>query len=755
LPFNKGWSDGAGNPPNPTGLKTDYFWKETLRPASLTNIIENYAQIVEVPDTRTGRKKREQIFPRFHQLDVVRKLLADAGEHGAGKRYLIEHSAGSGKSNSIAWLAHQLVGLKRKDQPVFESVIVVTDRRILDSQLHSTIKNFMQVGATVGHAEHSGDLRKFIQSGKKIIISTLQKFPFVLEEIGNDHRGKPFAIIIDEAHSSQGGQTSAAVSTALSAAGEEEDDETFEDKINRIMEAKKLLPNGSYFAFTATPKSKTLELFGEPFQNEGKTKHRPFHSYTMKQAIEEGFILDVLESYTPVDSYYKLVKTVESDPEFDTKKAKKKLRRYVESHDYAIRVKAEIMVDHFHEQVIDLRKIGGEARAMVVTSGIERAIQYFHAIRPYKAIVAFSGEHKYGGSNVTEASLNHFPSRGIPDKIQEHPFRFLICADKFQTGYDEPLLHTMYVDKALSGVKAVQTLSRLNRARPQKHDTFVLDFMNDSETIRASFEPYYRTTILAEETDANKLHDLKAALDRAGVYAFALLDEFVKLYLNGSSRETLDPLLDGCVAVYLENLDEDGQVEFKGRAKAFVRSYGFLSSILPYTNAEWEKLSIFLTFLVPKLPAPQEQDLSKGILETIDMDSYRAEKKAAIKIQLPDQGAEIEPVPADAHGGRKEPELDRLSSILKAFNDQFGNVKWTDSDRIRKLVTEEIPSKVSADKAYQNAKKHSDRQNARIAHDKALKRANDDGSVVLTSASNLATRRRMLSKVIRRARPSK
>jgi type I restriction enzyme, R subunit len=730
LPLNKGWNDGAGNPPNPAGLKTDYFWKETLRPASLTNIIENYAQIVEVADTKTGRKKREQIFPRFHQLDVVRKLLANAGEQGAGKRYLIEHSAGSGKSNSIAWLAHQLVGLKRKDQPVFESVIVVTDRRILDSQLHSTIKNFLQVGATVGHADHSGDLRKFIESGKKIIISTLQKFPFVLEEISNDHRGKPFAIIIDEAHSSQGGKTSAAVSTALSAAGGEEDDETFEDKINRIMEAKKLVPNASYFAFTATPKSKTLELFGEIFQNEGKTKHRPFHSYTMKQAIEEGFILDVLESYTPVDSYYKLVKTVENDPEFDTKKAKKKLRRYVESHDYAIRVKAEIMVDHFHEQVIDLRKIGGEARAMVVTSGIERAIQYFLAIRnyleerksPYKAIVAFSGEHEYGGANVTEASLNEFSSRDIPDKIREHPFRFLICADKFQTGYDEPLLHTMYVDKELSGVKAVQTLSRLNRARPQKHDTFVLDFMNASETIRASFEPYYRTTILAEETDANKLHDLKAALDGAGVYTLALLDEFVRLYLTGSGRETLDPLLDGCVAVYLENLDEDGQVEFKGRAKAFVRSYGFLSSILPYTNAEWEKLSIFLTFLVPKLPAPQEEDLSKGILETIDMDSYRAEKKAAIKIQLPDQGAEIEPVPADAHGGRKEPELDRLSSILKAFNDQFGNVKWTDSDRIRKLVTEEIPSKVSADKAYQNAKKHSDRQNARIEHDKALKR---------------------------------
>jgi type I restriction enzyme R subunit len=730
LPFNKGWNDGAGNPPNPAGLKTDYFWKETLRPASLTNIIENYAQIVEIRDKKTDRKKREQIFPRFHQLDVVRKLLADAGENGAGRRYLIEHSAGSGKSNSIAWLAHQLVGLKRKDEQVFESAIVVTDRTILDDQLHSTIKNFMQVGATVGHAEHSGDLRKFIESGKTIIVSTVQKFPFVLEEIGHEHRGKSFAIIIDEAHSSQGGKTSAALSTALSAAGEEEDDETIEDKINRIMEAKKLLPNASYFAFTATPKSKTLEIFGEPFADEGKTKHRPFHSYTMKQAIDEGFILDVLKTYTPVDSYYKLVKTIESDPEFDTKKAKKKLRRYVESHDHAISVKAEIMVDHFHEQVIDLRKIGGEARAMVVTSGINRAIQYFHAFRsyleerksPYKPIVAFSGEHDYGGAKVTEASLNGFPSREITDKIQEHPYRFLICADKFQTGYDEPLLHTMYVDKALSGIKAVQTLSRLNRARPQKHDTFVLDFMNDVKTIQASFEPYYRTTILSEETDANKLHDLKASLDGAGVYVPATVDEFVKLYLTGSGRETLDPLLDGCVAMYLEKLDEDGQVEFKGKAKAFVRSYGFLSAILPYTNAEWEKLSIFLTFLIPKLPAPEEEDLSKGILESIDMDSYRAEKKTAIKIQLPDQDVEIEPIPADAKGGRGEPELDRLSSILKTFNDQFGNIKWTDNDRIRKLVTEEIPSKVSADKAYQNAKKNSDKQNARVEHDKALKR---------------------------------
>jgi type I restriction enzyme, R subunit len=526
LPFNKGWNDGAGNPPNPDGLKTDYLWKQVLAKDSLTNVIENYAQIIETPDPKTGKKKREQIFPRYHQLEVVRRLLAHAGIHGAGKRYLIEHSAGSGKSNSIAWLAHQLIGLKRDDKPVFESVIVVTDRTILDSQLHNTIKNFLQVGATVGHAEGSGDLRRFIEGGKKIIISTVQKFPYILEEIGSEHRGRSFAIIIDEAHSSQGGKTAAAINTALSQAGQEEDDETFEDKINRIMEAKKLLSNASYYAFTATPKNKTLEIFGEPFRNGDKTKYRPFHTYTMKQAIDEGFILDVLKTYTPVDSYYKLIKMVEGDPEFDTKRAKKKLRRFVESHDHAIRLKAEIMVDHFHEQVIDLRKIGGEARAMVVTSGVERAIQYFHVIRtyleerksPYKAIVAFLGEHEYGRVPVTESSLNGFPPREIADKVHEHPYRFLICADKFQTGYDEPLLHTMYVDKALSGIKAVQTLSRLNRAHPQKHGTFVLDFINDVATIQAAFEPYYRTTTLADETDANKLHDLKNDLDRAGVY---------------------------------------------------------------------------------------------------------------------------------------------------------------------------------------------------------------------------------------------
>lgn len=755
LPFNKGWNDGAGNPPNPHGLKTDYLWREILTRDSMTDILENYAQLIVEKDPKTGKKRRRQIFPRYHQLDVVRKLLADARAHGVGRRYLIQHSAGSGKSNSIAWLAHQLIGLTRDGRPVFDSIIVVTDRRILDRQIRDTIKQFAQVSATVGHAEHSGDLRRFIESGKKIVITTLQKFPFILDEIGHEHRGRRFAIIIDEAHSSQGGRTSAKMSMALSEAGAEDEDETFEDRINRLMESRKVLPNASYFAFTATPKNKTLELFGEPDpQPDGTVKHRPFHSYTMKQAIQEGFILDVLAHYTPVKSYYKLVKKIEDDPEFDVKKAQKKLRRFVEGHEYAIRLKAEIMVDHFHEQVMAKGKIGGQARAMVVTSSIKRAIQYFHAIQdylkerksPYRAIVAFSGEHDYGGVKVTESSLNGFPSSQIADRIRQDPYRFLIVADKFQTGYDEPLLHTMYVDKVLSGVKAVQTLSRLNRAHPQKHDTFVLDFVNDPETIRKAFEPYYRTTILADETDPNKLHDLKADLDGYQVYAPAQVDELVRRYLSGADRDQLDPILDACVATYMEDLDEDDQIDFKGKAKAFLRTYGFLSSILPYTNAEWEKLSIFLNFLVPKLPAPKEEDLSKGILEAIDMDSYRVEKQATMRITLTDADAEIEPVPTAGGGHKPEPELDRLSNIIKAFNEQFGNIPWTDADRVRKLITEEIPARVAADTAYQNARKHSDKQNARIEHDKALARVmtailKDDAELFKQFSDNESFRR--------------
>jgi len=738
LPFNKGFNDGAGNPPNPKGLKTAYLWEESLTRRGLTDIIENYAQVVEEKDDK-GRKKQRQIFPRYHQIDVVRKLLADARANGAGKRYLIQHSAGSGKSNSIAWLAHQLIALQ-KDPPSsgsgaaggamhFDSVIIVTDRRVLDKQIKDTIKQFAQVSATVGHAERSGDLRRFLREGKKIIITTVQKFPFILDEIGDEHRGRKFAIVIDEAHSSQGGRTSAKMNIALAENGGAEEEESYEDQINRIMEARKMLANASYFAFTATPKNKTLEMFGEPDPQGDKIKHRPFHSYTMKQAIQEGFILDVLANYTPVESYYRLMKTVEDDPEFDTKRATKKLRHYVESHDHAIRQKAEIMVDHFHEQVIGRRKIGGQARAMIVCSSIKRAIQYFGAVSaylterksPYRAIVAFS-DFDDNGKKVTEAQFNGFPSAQIEKKFQQDPYRILIVAEKFQTGYDEPLLHTMYVDKQLSGIKAVQTLSRLNRAHPLKTDTFVLDFMNDSDTITMAFADYYRTTVLSEETDPNKLHDLKAKLDGYQVYAPEQVSQLVELFLGGADRDTLDPILDACVAVYTTDLDEDGQVDFKGKAKAFVRTYQFLASIIHYTNRDWEELSIFLNFLIPKLPAPIEEDLSKGILEAIDMDSYRNEVKETLKLALADEDGEVGPVPTSGGGRKPEPELDRLSNIIKAFNDQFGNIDWKDADRIRKVIAEEIPGKVAADKAYQNAMRNSDRSAARLEHDRALQK---------------------------------
>jgi type I restriction enzyme R subunit len=730
LPFNKGWNDGAGNPPNPDGLKTDYLWREVLTRRGLTDIIENYAQLVEEKDDRTGRKTQFQIFPRYHQLDVVRKLLADVRLTGAGHRYLIQHSAGSGKSNSIAWLAHQLVSVEKDSRPTFDSIIVVTDRRVLDRQLKATIKQFAQVGATLGYTQHSGDLKRFLAQGKKIIVTTIQKFPVILGEIGNEHRGNKFAIIIDEAHSSQGGKTAAQMHMALSAAGAEEEDETYEDAINRIMESRKMLDDASYFAFTATPKNKTLELFGEPYPEGDVVKHRPFHSYTMKQAIQEGFILDVLQNYTPVFSYYRLEKRIEEDPEFDVRKAQRKLRRYVESHDHALQTKAEIMIDHFYDHVLGTRKIGGQARAMVVTDGIQRAIQYFQSFRnylrerksQYQAIVAFSGEHDYDGEQVTEASLNRFPSNDIPERFREDPYRFLICAEKFQTGYDEPLLHTMYVDKLLSGIKAVQTLSRLNRAHPKKHDTFILDFRNDPDVIRQGFEPYYRTTILSDETDPNKLHDLKSELDAYQVYSADLIDELIKLYLKGAARDRLDPILDGCVATYLEDLDEDGQVDFKGKAKAFIRTYGFLSAILPYTSAEWETLSVFLNFLVPKLPAPKEEDLSRGILETIDMDSYRAEVKSSISIAMIAEEGEILPVPTSAGGRMPEAELDRLSNIVRQFNEQFGDIAWQDVDKIQKVIAQEIPEKVASDAAYQNAMKNSDKQNARIEHDYALQR---------------------------------
>lgn len=731
LPFNKGYEGRAGNPTNPSGIKTDYLWKEICTKAELSNIIENFAQIIEEKDDETKKIKSTQIFPRYHQLSAVKAVLADVDLSGVGQKYLIQHSAGSGKSNSIAWLAHQLVSMERGGKPVFDSIIVVTDRINLDKQIKNTIKGFMQVANTVGHADSSGDLKKLLQDGKKIIITIVHKFPYILDDIGTSHRKNNFAIIIDEAHSSHSGNMSAKMNMALSSDYEEGEEESTEDKINNILEGRKMLKNASYFAFTATPKNKTLEMFGVPYESEGKIKHRPFHNYTMKQAIQEGFILDVLKHYTPINSFYKIAKIVEDDPLFDKKKSQKKLRHYVESQEKAVELKAEIMMDHFHDQVIAKGKIGGQARAMVVTNGIERAIQYYYAIEnylkkrrsAYKAIVAFSGEYDYGGKKVTETSINGFASSEIEKRMKRDPYRILVVANKFQTGYDEPLLHTMYVDKILTDIKAVQTLSRLNRAHPQKHDTFILDFANETEIIKESFEKYYTTTILSDVTDPDKLNDLESDIRAYHVFTDYHVDSIVELYLNGADRDRLDPILDACAHNYEKELDENGQVDFKSKCKGFVRTYGFLAAILPYGNAEWEKLSIFLNLLVHKLPAPIEEDLSAGILEAIDLDSYRVEAQTAMSIVLEETSEYgIDPIPTSAGGGKAEAELDLLSNILSDFNDLFGNVDWKDIDQVKKRISE-IPEMVAKDKDYQNAMKNSDKQNAKIESDKALNKA--------------------------------
>lgn len=733
MPFNKGDGDGAGNPPNSNGIKTNYLWKEILQKEQLADIIENYAQMTTEKDPDTKKTKKSQIFPRYHQLSVVHSLLRDVKISGVGKKYLIQHSAGSGKSNSIAWLALQLVPLEKDGRPFFDTVLIVTDRLNLDRQTKNTIFGIADMKNIVGHADSSSDLKELIRQNKKVIVTTVNKFPFILDSIGTAHRNKNFAIIIDEAHSSQSGRMSAAMNMVLSedapySKGEDEDD--IEDMINRIIESKKMLTNASYFAFTATPKNKTLEMFGTPQpQPDGRIQYRPFHEYTMKQAIQEGFILDVLQNYTPVASYFKLIKTVEDDPKFDKKKALKKLKAYVEKNDYTINEKAKIIVEHFHSQVINKRKINGKARAMVVCRDIKTAIRYYESIQnaleerksPYKAIIAFSGEKEIGGEKLTESSINGFPSSAIEKTFKTEPYRFLVVANKFQTGYDEPLLHTMYVDKALSDVKAVQTLSRLNRAYPGKYDTFVLDFCNKPSIIKEAFDRYYKTTLLSDHTDPNKLYDLIGYLRDADVFTENDVSTVVENYLNGIEREQFDPVLDSCASKYINDLDLDSQIEFKSVAKTYLRTYGFLSSILPYGNPYWEKMSIFLYNLVPKLPTPEGEDLSKGIISAVDLESYRVEAQQTIKIILEDEDSEINPLPVKVSNGEVEPEMVNLSEILSNFHDMWGNIEWKDEDSVKRIISE-LPNKVLQDVSYQNAMKNSDEQNARIESDKVLEK---------------------------------
>ena len=714
LPFNKGNNNGAGNPINLNGFKTDYLWKEILTRDELSNIIENYVELID----------HKQIFPRYHQLSLVKSLLCDSIRDGVGARYLIQHSAGSGKSNSIAWLAHQLVGLK-----VFDSVVVVTDRVNLDKQIRDTIRNFSQVASIVGWADDSKNLRKLLEDGTKIVITTVHKFQFIIDEIRTNCRDKNFAIIIDEAHSSQNGSLSAKMNMVISGSTYEDDDE-LEDKINAIIDGRKMVRNASYFAFTATPKNKTLEMFGRKVIGaDGNILHVPHYLYTMKQAIEEGFILDVLKYFMPVETYYKLAKTIEADPKFDKRRAQGLLKHFANSHEYALRKKAEIIVEHFLVELIGRRKICGKARAMVVADSIKNAVAYYDIINelltarksPYKAIVAFSGETDYHGELKTEADINGFSSASIERKFREEPYRILVVANKFQTGFDEPLLHTMYIDRELSDIRAVQTLSRLNRSCPGKNDTFILDFVNKPEVIQEAFSRYYKTTILSGETDVTKLEDLLRTIRDANVFTEKSMKNFVGLYLKNTSRDVIDPILNQCVEVY-EGLSVDEQITFKGAAKSFVRTYNFLAAILPYGNVVWEEYAIFLKLLIPLLPSPQDEDFTDEILEDVDLDSYRAQAQEIMQIRIEDEDAKIEPVPVGNNAANNEPELDTLSNILTTLHKRFGDIQWNDEDKVAKQINK-LPEAVMSDERYCNAMNNSDEQNAKDECNTATKRA--------------------------------
>ena len=692
LPFNKGHNNGEGNPPNPTGHKTAYLWEEVFMPASLAGIIQHFV-LLEGKATDSLAKK-SLIFPRYQQLDVVRRLLDHASTNGVGHSYLIQHSAGSGKSHSITWAAYQLIetypdnvglpGAKGLDQPLFDSVIVVTDRRLLDKQLRDNIRDFSEVKNIVAPAMRSADLKSALENGKKIIITTIQKFPFIIDGI-SDLSDKRFAVIIDEAHSGQSGQAHDNMNRAMGAGEVDPDEDDPQDLILAAMQSRKMRGNASYLAFTATPKATTLEKFGEP-QPDGSFK--PFHLYSMKQAIEEKFILNVLANYTSYKSYYEIQKSVEENPLFDTKKAQKKLRAYVERSQHTINTKAEIMLDHFIPQIVNKKKLRGKAKAMIITQNIEAAIRYYKAVtklldvqgNPFKALIAFSGEKTIDGIKYTEAEMNGFPESETREKFDTDDYRLLIVANKYLTGFDQPKLTAMYVDKKLQFVLAVQALSRLNRSAPKlgkrTEDLFILDFFNSVDDIKAAFDPFYTVTTLSEATDVNVLHELKDALGQVGVYEWQEVENFVSRYFAGEDAQTLSPIIDIAANRFNSELElpDPEKIDFKIKAKQFVKIYGQMASIIPFEVLEWEKLFWLLKFLIPKLKIKDpNQDMLDELLEAVDLSSYGLERtKLNHEIGLDASDTELTPQNPNPRGNRDgDPETDPLDEIIRSFNERW------------------------------------------------------------------------------------
>lgn len=692
LPFNLGHNFGKGNPPNPFGHKTSYLWDEVLTRQSIANIIQHFVRFDGKESDPLSKKTL--FFPRYHQMDVVRKLIADASKKGVGQTYLIQHSAGSGKSNSITWAAYQLIetypesdtvpGSKGITNPLFDSVIVVTDRRLLDKQLRDNIKDFSEVKNIVAPAYSSKELKANLESGKRIIITTIQKFPFIVDGIA-DLSDKRFAVIIDEAHSSQSGSAADNLNRAMGNNGNDEEDPDPQDKILEAMRSRKMRGNASYLAFTATPKSNTLEKFGDKHED---GKFKPFHLYSMKQAIEEGFILDVLANYTTYKSYYEIEKSIEDNPLFDTAKAQKKLRAYVESDKQIISTKADIMLDHFLTKVVNPKKLKGKAKAIVATQNIESAIRYFFAIRgllkekgnPFKALIAFSGKKKIDGIEYSEDSINGFAEKDTRDKFDEDEYRILVVANKYLTGFDQPKLTAMYVDKKLQGVMAVQALSRLNRSADKlgkkTEDLFVLDFFNSTEDIRISFDPFYTSTTLNRATDVNVLHELKSNLDSVGVYEWSEVKDFVDRYFDNVNAQELSPIIDFAADRFNSGLELDNneKADFKIKAKQFVKIYGQMAAILPYEVLKWEMLFWFLKFLIPKLVIEDpDRDALDELLNSVDLSTYGLERvKLNVNIGLDAAETELDPQnpnPRGAHGS--DIEDDPLDLIILAFNERW------------------------------------------------------------------------------------
>ncbi|EOE5943658.1 type I restriction endonuclease subunit R [Campylobacter upsaliensis] len=716
LPFNRGLNNGSGaiglecgggNPAVKDKMKTSYFWEELLQKDTLSKLLFDF----------TIKNSKGVIFPRFHQFDVVRKLLKDVKEKGVGQRYLIQHSAGSGKSNSIAWLVHNLVSLHRiendKEKEVFDSILVVTDRRVLDRQIQENVKSFTQDKNLVESiTEGSRQLKAALEEGKKIIVTTIQKFPYIADEITH-LQNKSFAIIIDEAHSSQSGKNAEEMGKAISNKNDKEMGEMdLEEELIKIIENKKFQKNASYFAFTATPKPKTLEMFGSACEINGEKKFIPFHLYSMKQAIEEGFILDVLKGYITYASYYKIV-SKNDNRKYDKKKANAKLRAYVTNHIATIEKKATIMIEHFFQNIC--KKIGEKAKAMIVTSSRENAVKYYLFFKKYlqknhpeyQALVAFSGDKEINGESYSEVGLNGFSEAMLKDEFKKDNYRFLIVAEKYQTGFDEPLLHTMYVDKRLEGISAVQTLSRLNRICQNKEDTCVLDFVNTHEEIGKSFSTFYGQTYLKEPTNIDNIYTLKSELFDYGIYTQDELNSFIEAIRKEQDENKIHSKLDNMIKEYNAKSDDE-KTKFYTKAKVYLREYSFLAQILPFNDIELEKLSILLKMLIAKIVPPRTEDLAKGILNNVDLNSIRIILESKKDISLSSNG-ELSPAGAD-DSSKKEVELERLSNIVREFNTKFGSVDFGTNEKIAKELMD-LKDDIAKEQTFRDSL--GDEQNAR------------------------------------------